>query len=106
MFRLEGFADLQKAASGFQFTNAGTDWTINTSWASDGAELAMKKALRKGTYKDLNIYFQYAIGGNLGYCYFPTTAATGSNNFYVSKVSPPSNAGIWERARAIARGEH
>ncbi|KAH7400284.1 metalloprotease 1 precursor [Cadophora sp. MPI-SDFR-AT-0126] len=75
------------AASGFQFVNAGTDWTINTSWASDGAELAMKKALRKGTYKDLNIYFQYAIGGNLGYCYFPTNAASGSNDFYYDGCS-------------------
>ncbi|KAK0102725.1 hypothetical protein ONS95_006327 [Cadophora gregata] len=72
------------AASGFQFVNAGTDWTINSIWASDGNELAMKKALRKGTYKDLNIYFQYDIGGNLGYCYFPTSAPAGSNNFYVS----------------------
>lgn len=47
----------------------------------------MKKSLRKGTYKDLNIYFMYAIGGNLGYCYFPTNAATGSNDFYVSTLS-------------------
>ncbi|KFX94790.1 hypothetical protein O988_06133 [Pseudogymnoascus sp. VKM F-3808] len=75
------------AASGFQFTKAGADWTINTNWASDGAELAMKKSLRKGTYKDLNIYFMYAIGGNLGYCYFPTSAATGSNDFYLDGCS-------------------
>ena len=53
---------------GIQFVLAGTDYTINTSWASDGAELAMKKALRKGDYKALNVYFQYAIGGNLGVC--------------------------------------
>lgn len=57
------------AAYGIQFALAGTDYTINTSWASDGAELAMKKALRKGTYKDLNLYFQFAIGGNLGVCF-------------------------------------
>ncbi|OBT57577.1 hypothetical protein VE04_02808 [Pseudogymnoascus sp. 24MN13] len=75
------------AASGFQFTNAGADWTVNSNWASDGAELAMKKSLRKGTYKDLNIYFMYAIGGNLGYCYFPTNAATGSNDFYYDGCS-------------------
>ncbi|KFY14285.1 hypothetical protein V492_02724 [Pseudogymnoascus sp. VKM F-4246] len=75
------------AASGFQFTKAGADWTINSNWASDGAELAMKKSLRKGTYKDLNIYFMYAIGGNLGYCYFPTSASTGSNDFYLDGCS-------------------
>jgi hypothetical protein len=49
----------------------------------------MKKALRKGTYKDLNIYFMYAIGGNLGYCYFPTNAGTGSDDFYVSTLLTP-----------------
>lgn len=56
------------APYGIQFALAGTDYTINTSWASDGAELTMKKALRKGDYKALNVYFQYAIGGNLGVC--------------------------------------
>ncbi|CZT44468.1 related to Extracellular metalloprotease VDBG_01143 [Rhynchosporium secalis] len=75
------------AASGFAFVSKGVDYTINTSWASDGNEIAMKKALRKGTYKDLNIYYQYAIGGNLGYCYFPTTAAAGSNDFYLDGCS-------------------
>jgi hypothetical protein len=61
---------------------AGTDYTVNTNWASDGNELAMKKALRKGSYKALNVYFLYSLGGNLGYCYFPTSAPTGSDNFY------------------------
>ncbi|KAK3681370.1 hypothetical protein B0T22DRAFT_388120 [Podospora appendiculata] len=75
------------APHGIAFVLKGTDRTINTSWASDGAELAMKKALRKGTYRSLNIYFQKAIGGNLGYCYFPTTAAVGSNNFYLDGCS-------------------
>jgi hypothetical protein len=61
----------------------------------------MKKALRKGDYKALNVYFQYSIGGNFGvylalltliyslsltktqYCYFPEDVTTGSNDFYV-----------------------
>jgi hypothetical protein len=51
------------ASSGFAFVLAGTDYTVSTSWANDGAELAMKKALRKGTYKDLNLYFQLNVGG-------------------------------------------
>ncbi|TVY78237.1 Extracellular metalloprotease [Lachnellula suecica] len=75
------------APYGIQFALAGTDYTINTSWASDGAELAMKKALRKGDYGDLNVYFQYAIGGNLGYCYFPASVTTGSNDFYYDGCS-------------------
>ncbi|EKD13624.1 uncharacterized protein L3040_005112 [Drepanopeziza brunnea f. sp. 'multigermtubi'] len=70
------------ASSGFQFALAGTDYTINKSWASDGAELTMKRALRKGDYKALNIYFQYEIGGNFGYCYFPNRVSRGSSNFY------------------------
>ncbi len=47
----------------------------------------MKKALRKGDYKALNVYFQYAIGGNLGYCYFPTSVTTGSDDFYYDGCS-------------------
>ena len=42
----------------------------------------MKRALRKGTYNDLNLYFQYDVSGYLGICTFPTTAATGSTAFY------------------------
>lgn len=49
------------ASAGFSFVNAGSDYTINAGWAADGNELAMKKALRKGTYKDLNLYFQVGL---------------------------------------------
>lgn len=56
------------APYGIQFNLVATDYTVNTNWASDGAELTMKKALRKGDYAALNVYFQYAIGGNLGVC--------------------------------------
>lgn len=45
------------APSDIQFTLAGVDWTINADWAVDGAPLAMKKELRKGDYKALNVYF-------------------------------------------------
>ncbi|KAK0720985.1 hypothetical protein B0H67DRAFT_484247 [Lasiosphaeris hirsuta] len=72
---------------GFTFTLKGTDWTINKSWADDGAELAMKKALRKGTYRTLNVYFTRTLGGNFGYCYFPTTVTTGSDDFYLDGCS-------------------
>ncbi|KAL8297811.1 hypothetical protein RB597_007153 [Gaeumannomyces tritici] len=75
------------APHGITFVLKGTDRTINTNWASDGNELAMKKALRKGTYRTLNIYFQKAIGGNLGYCYFPTTVQSGSDDFYLDGCS-------------------
>ncbi|KAK7424069.1 hypothetical protein QQX98_000679 [Neonectria punicea] len=67
------------------FAQAGVDWTINTNYANDRSELAMKKALRKGTYADLNVYFMPGTA-YLGYAYFPTTVTTGSNNFYYDGV--------------------
>ena len=70
------------APHSIHFNLVGTDRTINSNWASDGNELAMKKALRKGTYSDLNLYFLKSVGGAFGYCYFPTNAASGSNDFY------------------------
>lgn len=73
------------APHGISFTQAGVDWTVNSNYANDKAELAMKKALRKGTYADLNVYFtpgtQY-----LGYAYFPQAVTSGSNNFYLDGV--------------------
>lgn len=73
------------------FVQAGADWTVNSNWANDRSELAMKKALRKGTYADLNVYFlpgtQY-----LGYAYFPDTVASGSNDFYYDGVVILSSA--------------
>lgn len=69
------------APHGISFTQAGADWTINAQYANDQAELAMKRALRKGTYADLNVYFtpgtQY-----LGYATFPTAVTAGSSTFY------------------------
>jgi hypothetical protein len=68
----------------YQFVLKGTDKTVNANWARDsnGYELTMKKALRKGTYSALNVYFLKDMGSNLGYCYFPTSVTSGSNNFY------------------------
>lgn len=40
----------------------------------------MKKALRKGAYKDLNLYFTESLGdGLLGYCYFPVSKPSASD---------------------------
>ncbi|KAI1773048.1 Metalloprotease [Hypoxylon cercidicola] len=68
---------------GITFNLVSTDYTVNANWAADGNELAMKRALRKGTYGDLNIYFLGNLGGGLlGYCYFPDNVSTGSTAFY------------------------
>ncbi|KAF6835554.1 metalloprotease [Colletotrichum plurivorum] len=62
------------------FVSAGADWTTNSVWAADRSIPAMKAALRKGTYADLNVYF---IPGTqyLGYATFPTTVTPGSTTF-------------------------
>jgi len=68
---------------GIQFNLKGTDWTINKRWAIDQKTKKMKRTLRKGDYKTLNIYFQKRLeDDNLGYCYFPTgPPAPGTNKF-------------------------
>ncbi|KAH7120585.1 metalloprotease [Dactylonectria macrodidyma] len=76
------------APHGIAFNLLGTDRTVNSGWSADGNELAMKKALRKGTYKDLNIYFQSALVDDaLGYAYLPESVSSGSTQFYRDGVS-------------------
>jgi len=76
------------APHGISFNLLGTDRTINAGWAADNNELAMKRALRKGTYKDLNIYFQVRLTDEaLGYAYLPTSVTPGSTAFYRDGVS-------------------
>lgn len=63
------------------FTLAATDYTINNRWAEAGASTAaereMKTALRRGGYRDLNLYFLSNLGGGLlGFCYFPVDNPT------------------------------
>ncbi|TDZ24962.1 Extracellular metalloprotease [Colletotrichum sidae] len=69
------------APHGIAFNLVETTRTVNPTWAQDGNELAMKRALRKGDYGALNLYFLRSLGGAFGYCYFPTTAAAGSTAF-------------------------
>jgi hypothetical protein len=70
------------AGTGFSFSLKNVTRTINSRWATDANELAMKKALRQGGYDALNVYFLTSASGYLGYCYFPDTVAPGSDDFY------------------------
>lgn len=70
------------AQSGISFKLLETTRTVNPQWANDGNELAMKKALRKGDYKTLNVYFQNLGDGLLGFCYFPVNNPTADDMTY------------------------
>ncbi|VUC37610.1 unnamed protein product [Clonostachys rosea] len=78
------FAVLLKAyiPYGITFNLKGTTETINERWSRDGDEMGMKRALRAGSYRALNIYYVEDLHGDLGYCYYPTDASVGSEDFY------------------------
>jgi hypothetical protein len=65
-----------------EFKHINTTRTINKKWATNGGEVEMKKALRQGEYKTLNLYFLSSLGGGLlGYCYFPVKTKPGESDF-------------------------
>ena len=68
---------------GIQFTLLNVTWNTNDAWAVGDKEsdLAMKKQLRQGTYRTLNIYFQTDLtGGVLGRCTLPSGIANGRSD--------------------------
>lgn len=57
---------------GIAFQHIRTTRTINTGWSKDGDEVAMKRRLRQGTYRDLNLYILPRLMFNaLGYATLP-----------------------------------
>ncbi|KAK5558041.1 alkylphosphocholine resistance protein lem3 [Exophiala xenobiotica] len=74
------------ASIGFRL--AGVDRVTNDSWAANGDDLSMKRALRRGTYASLNIYYQSQLQANantpgvppgstlLGFCTLPESGIT------------------------------
>jgi hypothetical protein len=68
---------------GIQFNLINVTWNTNDAWASGekDADLEMKKQLRQGTYRTLNIYFQTDLtGGVLGRCTLPSNIANGKSD--------------------------
>ncbi|HEX6179045.1 MAG TPA: zinc metalloprotease [Thermoanaerobaculia bacterium] len=65
------------APTGWSFRLVSTDRTVNDAWYSAGshspAEAAMKRALRRGTADDLNLYTNNPGGGVLGWATFPSS---------------------------------
>lgn len=63
-----------------------TTFTTNSNWAAGNGEVAMKRQLRQGDYKTLNLYFTDVAKLDgldaLGYCFFPEpNVSTGSSTF-------------------------
>ncbi|KAL1602532.1 hypothetical protein SLS60_005948 [Paraconiothyrium brasiliense] len=68
---------------GISFNLINVTWTQNDKWAVGATDddTAMKKALRQGTYRTLNLYFQTDLsGGVLGRCSLPSNVANGKND--------------------------
>ena len=68
---------------GISFNLLNVTWNTNDAWAvgEKDADLEMKKALRQGTYRTLNIYFQTDLtGGVLGRCTLPSEIANGKSD--------------------------
>ncbi|KAJ5584101.1 uncharacterized protein N7459_003901 [Penicillium hispanicum] len=49
-----------------QYRLQGVSRHVNDVWARDGDDVAMKKALRRGTYRTLNVYFQTDLQASPG----------------------------------------
>ncbi|KAJ6781096.1 hypothetical protein PWT90_00677 [Aphanocladium album] len=62
------------ANMGFQFAFKGVDYSTDPTWAQDQDEAGMKKALRKGDYKTLNLFYVPSYKYN-GRCPFPSATA-------------------------------
>lgn len=66
----------------------GVDRTLNDTWAANGDDVTMKRALRRGTYSALNIYYQSQLQTTsetpgvpagailLGFCSLPAAGVT------------------------------
>lgn len=74
--------DYSKA--GISFKHANTSRTVKTEWAYDEGEMPMKRKLRQGDYKALNIYYITEPSKKaLGYSTYPQRNATkGTHDFY------------------------
>ena len=59
-----------------------TDWTTNLDWAKGYDVAARMKKLRKGNYRDLNVYFLTSWKADLGACNVPVEFGKQSDKFY------------------------
>lgn len=70
------------ASTPFRWTLKDIDWTVNTKWEPDYNNVKdydMKKTLRKGDYRTLNVYIMKDWSG--GYAVLPQKVTRGDRNF-------------------------
>ncbi|KAJ5641584.1 hypothetical protein N7490_005584 [Penicillium lividum] len=59
---------------------------VNDLWAQDGDDLAMKQALRKGSYRTLNVYFQTDLQASPGQAGRAEHRGASKSNYLASSV--------------------
>ncbi|TQV93223.1 hypothetical protein V2A60_010342 [Cordyceps javanica] len=87
--------------SNLAFRLVNSTWTENATWADypDDNELAMKRALRKGDSRTVNIFFVPGLGAG-GVCVFPNMGAYEGDALaldacMVGSFSMPGNKGVY-----------
>lgn len=72
------------SAAGITFHHQGTDRKVSPSWATAGDEMAMKRELRRGSYRDLNVYYlTQPANGTLGHSTYPLiNVSEGTDEFW------------------------
>lgn len=66
--------------AGITYRLQGVTRHVNDNWARDKDDIAMKKALRKGTYKTLNVYFQTNLQAAPGQSGRTSSSSSRANN--------------------------
>ncbi|KAJ5792196.1 uncharacterized protein N7503_008174 [Penicillium pulvis] len=72
--------------SAIQYRLQGVTHHVNDVWAQDGDDMAMKKALRRGSYRTLNVYFQTDLQASPGQAGRAEHRAAGQSNDLSSSV--------------------
>ncbi|KAF9879651.1 fungal specific transcription factor domain-containing protein [Colletotrichum karsti] len=66
---------------GISFDLIQTTRTVNTKWSRNGDATAMKRSLRQGSYRALNLYFLQDLPSVYGRCTLPENVRLGSRAF-------------------------